>query len=378
MDPNTNNSIPYGQQNPSPGTVYENTHVIGEPRYHFSEPVGAFMDPEYLKEQRRKQLRRSITKKRIRALGNGIGATLIGYVACGYILPVIFVFLIPEFYDHYSRSATFSSAYGIFHSVINILVPFLIFAFLRKKDDFNAGKVLRLPKDKFKSTLLVFAGFFGCLASNYVVSIVQTIAQSFGISTEYTALTHPKSDLDVILVIVSTAIVPPLIEELAFRGIILNSLQKYGNTFAIVCSALFFGVMHANPVQIPYAFLCGLFLGYITVASGSLWPAIAVHAISNGLSATVDAVTYYHSEKTAEDIYTILFIFGIVIGLVSLILYLVNYYKKDDVLENKKSIQPVVTEKTKYASILSSPVMIIAFIICFKLAWDYLKFDTVF
>lgn len=59
-----------------------------------------------------------------------------------------------------------------------------------------------------------------------------------------------------------TAVFAPVGEELIYRGLVMPQFQRYGKVFAIVTSALLFGVMHANLFQMPFAFLTGLVLGY--------------------------------------------------------------------------------------------------------------------
>lgn len=77
----------------------------------------------------------------------------------------------------------------------------------------------------------------------------------------------------------------PLVEELLFRGGVMNSLHRagYGPRAMILWSALIFGVFHLNPAQIPFAFLLGLLLGWLYYRTGSLLPGILCHFINNSL-----------------------------------------------------------------------------------------------
>lgn len=74
----------------------------------------------------------------------------------------------------------------------------------------------------------------------------------------------------------------PLSEEPLFRGLILGGfLLRYGPRKAILYSALLFALIHMNPWQFPIGFLSGLFLGWLTMRTGSLWPAIFAHFLNN-------------------------------------------------------------------------------------------------
>lgn len=82
------------------------------------------------------------------------------------------------------------------------------------------------------------------------------------------------------------AVVPAIVEELAFRGFILTGLRRRGDRFgAIALSAVFFGFSHGILQQSIVATLTGLLLGYLAVRSGSLLPGILFHLTNNGLVA---------------------------------------------------------------------------------------------
>ena len=82
---------------------------------------------------------------------------------------------------------------------------------------------------------------------------------------------------------VSICLLAPLTEELVFRGAILTAFRKsrYHPWFAIIMSALFFGIIHINLSQIPHSFLMGLLLGWIYVRTRSLIPCILAHMANN-------------------------------------------------------------------------------------------------
>lgn len=77
----------------------------------------------------------------------------------------------------------------------------------------------------------------------------------------------------------------PAGEELFFRGFMQTRLsQRWSRAAAIGTTAAFFGLMHMDPVQGPFALLAGIYLGWLTEIAGSVRPAIAAHAVNNCLS----------------------------------------------------------------------------------------------
>lgn len=73
-------------------------------------------------------------------------------------------------------------------------------------------------------------------------------------------------------------------EELAYRGYALVALGgSLGSVGAALATSISFGFAHAyqGPLGIVRTGLTGLVLAAITLASGSLWPAIGAHALLN-------------------------------------------------------------------------------------------------
>ena len=78
------------------------------------------------------------------------------------------------------------------------------------------------------------------------------------------------------------AIVAPFVEELIFRGIILQGFRRNYSAFvSVFMSALLFALFHLNPWQFPSAFVLGLLLGWIMVMNNNILLAIIVHSINN-------------------------------------------------------------------------------------------------
>ena len=102
--------------------------------------------------------------------------------------------------------------------------------------------------------------------------------------------------------IATTVIAAPIMEEMLFRGIVLESVRsRYGSFRAIIISAAVFGLIHIIPQQVINAFLVGIVLGFIYVKTESLTSVIILHAINNAL-AYLQTVVFGEQELSVREL----------------------------------------------------------------------------
>ena len=96
--------------------------------------------------------------------------------------------------------------------------------------------------------------------------------------------------LSPVVLLVTLAFVPAVMEEFFFRGYVLNGLRsRFSGWGVIVVSALLFGLFHVlSPSTLtPERFLpstaLGLVLGWVCYRTGSVLPGMLLHASHNGL-----------------------------------------------------------------------------------------------
>ena len=96
----------------------------------------------------------------------------------------------------------------------------------------------------------------------------------------------------------------PLAEELVFRGAVLRALLRWKSNpwVGIVISALLFALIHANPVQMPHAFLVGLLLGWMYYRTDSIVPGVVFHWVNNTVAYVLYNV-YPNPDITLLDLF---------------------------------------------------------------------------
>lgn len=81
--------------------------------------------------------------------------------------------------------------------------------------------------------------------------------------------------------VIKSAVIAPVCEELFFRGYLPAALRAAGVRGALVFSALFFALVHGVDAMLPTRFLLGLLLGAMMARTDSILAPILLHALYN-------------------------------------------------------------------------------------------------
>jgi membrane protease YdiL (CAAX protease family) len=88
------------------------------------------------------------------------------------------------------------------------------------------------------------------------------------------------SAMHLALTFVVSGVLAPVIEELLFRGFLLNLLRvRWGLWPSVIVSSLAFGAIHFEWAS--YASVAGVFLALVYLKFGSLWPVTLLHGFYN-------------------------------------------------------------------------------------------------
>lgn len=88
--------------------------------------------------------------------------------------------------------------------------------------------------------------------------------------------------LSLVVLALAGAILTPLGEEFVFRGVIANSLNRYGGWAGILGSAMIFASIHGPSVIFFNALMAGILTGFLFRRTGSIWPGVLTHVVYNG------------------------------------------------------------------------------------------------
>lgn len=195
---------------------------------------------------------------------------------------------------------------------------------------------------------------------NLIATVVNIIASGSleQVTEKNPFLNLPTGTLGIVLNYLWMVLVAPVFEEVLFRGGLLGTLKKHGNWFAVIVSALLFGLAHVNISQMLYATALGVMLGIMYVRAGSVVPCIITHICINFFGITI--ATFYGAENMGVlAILGLLVVAAVITGIVLLIITLVKHRDKLRLGADSSAL----TKRERFETLLRSPLFVLMFIL---------------
>ena len=190
-----------------------------------------------------------------------------------------------------------------------ILLPTLYFI---QKNRLSFREVLHLHPVSLQTIVLVILITVPFRICSFLISaVVQTVfpMPEFvlrSLKSMYAELMFPTNPLELILTILGIVVMAAICEEAMFRGFILTTLlRRKGTWLSIIVTAVGFALYHLDPWALPEVAIIGIFLGWLVVRTGSIFPAIAAHASFNFLGIVL--LPRIFGVETIEDFFGISF-----------------------------------------------------------------------
>ncbi|MDR3178840.1 MAG: CPBP family intramembrane metalloprotease [Oscillospiraceae bacterium] len=273
------------------------------------------------------------------------------------------LFLALHNYKNFTSNGSNLVVYYIVTALVSLTTMTLPFLELLPKSKTKISSVLCFKPVKLKMLFsMVSVGLLVCYFANQSASFFVKNLELIGIKNQQIKglpldSSQPES---VFLYVIIISFLPAVLEEFAFRGLILGSLRKFGDFFAVLVSSILFGIIHLNTVQSPFAFLAGLILGVLLIETNSMLPGIILHFVNNFFSSVMDVFEKLYDERTV-------FILGSVIWLIFLVLGVLSFKYitkvKPDFLDVSKNLSRTMPINQCLKVFMKSKGMIVAFIV---------------
>ena len=167
---------------------------------------------------------------------------------------------------------------GIIHKLIiyTLDIP-IIYYFIKN----NKQREYFMKKEK-----LSIKNFISCIALMLFIAKIVTILfflleLRIGNDSNEILFSYPTSHAIIIFInLFSRIIMAPIVEEIIFRGVIMNDLREYGYKSAIIINSILFGLSHVEIRKIIITILFGIIFSYIAYRY-SLKYSILLHMVWN-------------------------------------------------------------------------------------------------
>ncbi len=234
-----------------------------------------------------------------------------------------------------------------------LLLPALLALFLLTDSQDLSGKMRDLGFGRLRADYIFFL-IYGAMFAITTGILLQLLfgakqtAEGFALLGIFKAGANEYSVSAPYLILVY-ALVPAVIEEIAFRGVLFGSLRPLGHTFSVVMTTLLSSLFVFSPGGLAASLFCNLTYSFIRHTTGALQACIPVHFAVNlfSLYLGTNICRYFLSSQSNALLLLIL----IALWLVSTALFCGEsarlYKKKADAIKEgtEKSTLPTVSLK---------------------------------
>lgn len=192
-----------------------------------------------------------------------------------------------------------------------MFIPPMMYASIKSHQEEGFKKGYSLDCSNFKPLggwLCILLAAIGTLSLNYVSEYFITLLPPMPDAIKAALESLTKGNF--VLNFICAAVMAPFFEEWLCRGMVLRGLLNYKTSkgrnikpvWAIVISALFFAIIHANPWQAIAAFLLGAFFGFVYYRTGSLKLTMLMHFVNNATALIISRIPAFENAESWREI----------------------------------------------------------------------------
>ncbi len=257
----------------------------------------------------------------------------------------------------------------LFYMGVPVFVGWLL---LRKRG------VRLMPREKTDGSfgvglLLLCTGMM--VIANIIGSYILTAFEAVGISPLDIPETQDGTVTVMLLNVLTVGIAPAILEELLFRGVVLQGLRPAGDGVALTFSALMFGLMHGTLYQIPFAFILGLVFGYIVLKTGNILWSMGLHAINNVLAVLMEYWLWDLTDEQSAKWYLLFFVVESLLGIIGAAVLMTSSHPR--VLPIGDRISSWLTLKQRRRAVYSAGTVIAFVVVMLLVTVSSIQFNDV-
>ncbi|MCC5905629.1 MAG: CPBP family intramembrane metalloprotease [Balneolaceae bacterium] len=226
----------------------------------------------------------TVQTEQIRKRFSSISITKAVLVTFFALLPAGAILLIIGITDTFSKLRV-----EILVGLVLYMIPLLLILYAFRKVDLPLLPILKNTKTDRRELLLAIPLIVFSISVAWVTLLVLNLYDSgtaqgyldYLNSVDFLVTTPETPFVDYLLIFIAVAVLAPLLEEIAFRGAMMERFgAKYSYKTAIILSSVIFGILHIDPAG---AFMFGFVASLIYLKTRSLFVPVMIHLFNNGL-----------------------------------------------------------------------------------------------
>ena len=161
-----------------------------------------------------------------------------------------------------------------------LLIGLPVFLYARKRE--GVPRAMRLnPLPPSMALVSALAALAGVMTAITLGSLWMLALEGLGARLVSEQLPVAEGSGELMMLVLTTCMLPGVFEELLFRGFILGAWERRGTLYGLVASTLLFSMLHGSIVGLPTQIMLGFAIGYLVINTDSLYAGMIYHTVHN-------------------------------------------------------------------------------------------------
>ena len=195
-----------------------------------------------------------------------------------------------------------------------------------------------------KALMLVLIAFLTVVAFMPVAQFAFELLVKTGFNTAKLTVLTVQTPAQLIIGILLFALMPAIVEEILYRGMIARAFKKKSFIAAILLGGALFALMHGSPIQLVHQFFVGCVCCIAYFATGSIYAPIIVHFVNNLIAVLGSYLLYLNPITITVLTYVLMFVIGLILLIVALVVFLKMCNNKVNLKMGFKNLEAVFAE----------------------------------
>lgn len=255
-------------------------------------------------------------KQLVRRSADIIALTAFVSIVINYLL-----YPLEQYLPHFAEGTFFAQLNELILYVIIFALPFTVAS---KLSGMRFTALLGTEKPSPSVYVMAIGLTMGwSFIAGFLSAGIEIILNIFHLTEPVQPYILPQTGAALLVQIIATAIVPPVVEELCYRGFFLNTaLSSMGTWGAIIFIGFAFWLAHYSITILPLAFGFSVIGGYMRLRYGSLLPSMCGHFLVNSVYLIINISFAQLNSQTAEMITGTVYLVQILSGVIGVVLFL--------------------------------------------------------